>query len=96
MTLMTVLRNYSVNSQRKKVWVFIFNYCIHLAVLGLDWDEELLIKYYDQPVNYGSDSLFFNIAVKVRKAFKIRREFSNDFEFQYEKTCSKEQKAKSV
>eukprot|EP00090_Calanus_glacialis_P037561 TRINITY_DN6481_c0_g1_i1.p1 TRINITY_DN6481_c0_g1~~TRINITY_DN6481_c0_g1_i1.p1 ORF type:complete len:202 (-),score=57.03 TRINITY_DN6481_c0_g1_i1:83-688(-) len=34
---------------------------------GLEWDEELLIKYYDQPVNYGSDSLFFNIAVKVGK-----------------------------
>merc|ERR1712106_950305 len=33
----------------------------------LNWDEELLINYYDKPVNYGSDSLFFNIAVKVGK-----------------------------
>eukprot|EP00092_Neocalanus_flemingeri_P032666 GFUD01035531.1.p1 GENE.GFUD01035531.1~~GFUD01035531.1.p1 ORF type:complete len:220 (-),score=55.34 GFUD01035531.1:73-732(-) len=34
---------------------------------GLNWDEDLLINYYDKPVNYGSDSLFFNIAVKVGK-----------------------------
>jgi len=34
---------------------------------GLEWDEELLINYYDEPVNYGADSLFFNIAVKVGK-----------------------------
>jgi len=34
---------------------------------GLEWDEELLINYYDKPVNYGADSLFFNIAVKVGK-----------------------------
>merc|ERR1712126_194660 len=33
----------------------------------LEWDEELLLQYYDEPVNYGSDSLFFNIAVKVGK-----------------------------
>jgi len=33
----------------------------------VEWDENLLLEYYDKPVNYGSDSLFFNIAVKVGK-----------------------------
>ena len=31
----------------------------------LQWDEELLLNYYNQPVDYSADSLFFNIAVKV-------------------------------
>lgn len=31
------------------------------------WDEDLVYTYYDQPVDYMSDSLFFNIAVQVGK-----------------------------
>jgi len=33
----------------------------------LQWDEELLLNYYNQRVDYSSDTLFFNIAVKVGK-----------------------------
>ena len=33
----------------------------------MDWDEALLFNVYNQPVlDYSSDSLFFNIAVKVK------------------------------
>ena len=33
----------------------------------LEWDEALLFNVYNQPVlDYSSDSLFFNIAVKVK------------------------------
>ena len=32
----------------------------------LNWDEALLLNYYEATrVDYSSDSLFFNIAVKV-------------------------------
>lgn len=31
----------------------------------LDWDETLLIKYFNQQIDYSSESLFFNIAIKV-------------------------------
>ena len=72
-TLMTAPRNYSVNSPRKKVSCSAspFVKAVLSVMIGLDWDEELLLKYYDQPVNYGSDSLFFNIAVKVLKKERI-------------------------
>ena len=33
----------------------------------MDWDEALLFNVYNQPVlDYSSESLFFNIAVKVK------------------------------
>ena len=33
----------------------------------LDWDEALLFNVYNQPVlDYSAESLFFNIAVKVK------------------------------
>merc|ERR1712106_711757 len=31
------------------------------------WDEDLLYRYYDKPVDYVSGSLFFNIAIQVGK-----------------------------
>ena len=39
---------------------------------GLEWHESLLVNVYNQPVlDYSSDSLFFNIAVKVKLRCRI-------------------------
>ena len=42
----------------------------------MDWDEALLFNVYNQPVlDYSSDSLFFNIAVKVKWVVSWRLSF---------------------
>ena len=66
---MIVQRSYYVNYQGKKVFIlektekFVNTFCVYFS--DQSWDEDLVYTYYDQPVDYTSDSLFFNIAVQV-------------------------------
>ena len=38
---------------------------IKLSSGELDWDEKILLDYYDKPVDYSSNNLFLSIAIKV-------------------------------
>ena len=38
-----------------------------LQKADLAWDEQLLMKFYKKALDYDADSLFFNLAVQVRK-----------------------------
>ena len=66
---MIVQRSYYVNYQGKKVFIlektekFVNTFFVYFS--DRSWDEDLVYTYYDQPVDYTSDSLFFNIAVQV-------------------------------
>ena len=38
-----------------------------LQKADLAWDEQLLMKFYKKALDYDADSLFFNLAVQVKK-----------------------------